>query len=185
MYGLSSFLLYKSKSHFYIREEPHLSTRPSKSWQNLVLHRSCFKRELLFPSSSSSPSSCPPPILPLTPLSLPLVHPPPLQQPLPQLHPSSNISSFSLEPPSHHHLHVSGHQVSREQLLKSNRSPPLPGLPPPPPSANPHSSQLSSHLVLRLSSVSNCPPPTPPLHHLPSSQPGWSCHLLAPPRPPN
>ena len=127
----------------------------------------------------------PPPILPLTPLSLPLVHPPPLQQPLPQLHSSSSISSFSLEPPSHHHLHVSGHQVSREQLLKSNRSPALPGLPPPPPSANPHSSQLSSHLVLRLSSVSNCPPPTPPLPRLPSSQPDWSCHLLAPPRPPN
>ena len=137
------------------------------------------------PPPPPPPPPCPPPILPLTPLSLPLVHPPPLQQPLPQLHPSSNISSFSLEPPSHHRLHVSGHQGSREQLLKSNRSPALPGLPPPPPSANPHSSQLSSHLVLRLSSISNCPPPTAPLPHRPSSQPVWSCHLLAPPRPSN
>ena len=185
MYGLTRLLLI-NQSHPSISGKNPISPPghrgAGKTWSNRAAasEESCSSP----PPPPPLPPS-PPPTLPLTALSLPLVHPPPLQQPLPQLHPSSNISSFSLEPPSHHHLHVSGHQVRREQLLKSNRSPPLPGLPPPPPSANPHSSQLSSHLVLRLSSISNRPPPTPPLPHLSSSQPGWSCHLLAPPRPPD
>ena len=88
---------HQSKSPFYIREEPHLSTGPSKSWQNLVLHRSCFKRELLFPSSSFSTSS------------LSSSHPSP-HSPLPPSCPSSSSPAASPSTPSivEHQLILSG-----------------------------------------------------------------------------